>query len=137
VNGYLLDTNVLSALRRPNSYPRVESWLRSIPSSELRLSVITLGEIRGGIERKRRTDGVQATAIEAWYRQLLPFYGDKILGIDQAIAEKWGCLGINQPLSVADGLIAATALVHGLTLVTRNTPDFQPHGVKVLDPFGI
>jgi toxin FitB len=135
MSGYLLDTNVLSALRRPGSYPQVEAWLRAAAPETLRLSVITLGEVRAGIERKMRSDITQAKALEHWYRSLLPFYGDKILPIDLATAEKWGELGIHQPLSTADGLIAATALVHDLTIVTRNTSDFEPHGVRILNPF--
>lgn len=135
MSGHLLDTNVLSALRKPRLYPRVVAWLCSVPPASLRLSVITLGEVRVGIERKMLSDTAQAKALEHWYRSLLPFYGDKILAVDLATAERWGELGIRQPLSTADGLIAATALVHDLTLVTRNTSDFEPHGVRVLNPF--
>lgn len=135
MSGYLLDTNVLSALRRPATYPRVEAWLCSVTAETLRLSVITLGEVRAGIQRKLLSDVVQARALEQWYRSLLPAYGSKVLPIDLAIAEKWSELGVRQPLSTADGLIAATALVHDLILVTRNTSDFEPHGVRVLNPF--
>jgi len=135
MSGYLLDTNVLSALRRPRQFPQVVAWLGSAPPESLRISVVTMGEIRHGIERKLRADLEQGRALEQWYRGLLPHYGQQILAVDLAVAEKWGELGIQQPISTADGLIAATALVHDLTLATRNTSDFTPHGVRVIDPF--
>lgn len=135
MNGYLLDTNVLSALRRPQVFPQVADWIRSVAPASLRISVITLGEVRAGIERKIRSDVEQGRILELWYRGLLPFYGDKILPINLETAEKWGELGIHQPLSTADGLIAASALVHDLTLATRNVSDFGPHGVRVINPF--
>jgi toxin FitB len=131
MNGYLLDTNVLSALRRPRQFPQVVAWLGAAPPESLRISVVTMGEIRHGIERKLRTDLEQGRALEQWYRGLLPFYGERILPVDLAVAEKWGELGIQQPISTADGLIAATALTYDLTLATRNTSDFTPHGVTV------
>ena len=135
MSGYLLDTNVLSALRRPKVFPQVVAWLAAVAPESLRVSVVTMGEIRHGIERKLRADPEQGRALELWYRGLLPFYGDRILGVDLAVAEKWGELGIRQPISTADGLIAATALAHDLTLATRNVSDFTPHGVRVIDPF--
>ena len=81
------------------------------------------------------SDLEQGRVLESWYVSLLPFYGDKILPVDLEIAERWGQLGIRQPLAVADGLIAASALVHDFTLATRNTSDFEPHGVRVVNPF--
>lgn len=135
MSGYLLDTNVLSALRKPRLYPEVAAWVGSLPSSQIRVSVVTFGEIRRGIGLKTRTDPVQGKVLEQWYQRMLPFYGTKILGVDLAIAETWGTLGTQQPLAPADGWIVATALIHDLTLATRNTTDFQPHGVKVFNPF--
>jgi predicted nucleic acid-binding protein len=135
MNGYLLDTNVVSALRRPKQFPQIVAWLGSVPPESLRISVVTMGEIRHGIERKLRTDLEQGRALEQWYRGLLPFYGERILPVDLTVAEQWGELGIQQPTSTADGLIAATALTYDLTLATRNTSDFTPHGVRVIDPF--
>jgi toxin FitB len=131
----LLDTNVLSALRKPRLYPKVAAWLGSLPSSEIRVSVITFGEIRRGIELKTLADPSQGRVLDQWYRRMVPFYGTKILGIDLTIAETWGSLGTHQSLAPADGWIAATALVHDLTVATRNITDFQPHGVKVFNPF--
>lgn len=135
MNGYLLDTNVVSALRRPKVFPQVARWVRSLPDDCLWVSAISMGELRNGIERKLRFDLDQGRVLESWYETLLPFYGDKILPVDLEIAEMWGQLGIQQPLATADGLIAASALVHDFTLATRNTSDFEPHGVRVVNPF--
>ena len=111
MNGYLLDTNVVSALRRPKVFPQVARWVRSLPDDCMWVSVVSMGEVRNGIERKLRSDLEQGRVLESWYVSLLPFYGDKILPVDLEIAEKWGQLGILQPLAIADGLIAASALV--------------------------
>ncbi|PAW67782.1 MAG: hypothetical protein B9S38_11915 [Verrucomicrobiia bacterium Tous-C4TDCM] len=135
MNGYLLDTNVVSALRRPKVFPQVARWVRSLPDDCMWVSVISMGEVRNGIERKLRSDLEQGRVLESWYETLQPFYGDKILPVDLEIAERWGQLAIRQPLAIADGLIAASALVHDLTLATRNTSDFEPHGVRVVNPF--
>ena len=135
MSGYLLDTNVLSALRRPRQFPQVVAWLGSAPPESLRISVVTMGEIRHGIERKLRTDLEQGRALEQWYRGLLPHYGQQILAVDLAVTEKWGELGIQQPISTADGLIAATALVYDLTVVTRDLTDFKKARVKAVNPF--
>lgn len=102
----------------------------------LHLSCLTLGEIRVGIERLRPRDAVQATALEMWLLTLTPEYRDRVLPIDAAIAETWGRIrAAAGPLPITDGLIAATAKVHNLTVVTRNVRDFKRTGVPVLNPW--
>lgn len=104
--------------------------------TDVHLSVIVLGEIRRGIERKRhRNDIVQANALEAWLGRLEATFADRIVPVDAAVADFWGRLQVPGPRPVVDALIAATALVHGLTVVTRNVHDFTGTGVRVLAPF--
>jgi len=97
--------------------------------------VITLGEIKRGTERLRLHDPIRAIHLDRWLESLRLRYADRILPIDEAVALKWGDLGIRQPMPVADGLIAATVLHHGLTLVTRNVADFELNRVPVFNPF--
>lgn len=132
---YLLDTCVLSELRKPKSNPGVAEWMDGIEPDEVFLSVLTLGEIRRGIELRRAKDQAAARALERWLNGLEAHYADRILPITDAIADRWGRLSPNQPLPVTDGLIAATALEHKLTVVTRNTDDFLRSGANILDPF--
>lgn len=132
---YLLDTCVLSELRKPGCNPGVSAWIARIQPSEAFLSVLTLGEIRRGIELQRRKSPAAAAALERWLHGLEMHYGDRILPISGAVAGTWGRLAPHQPLPVSDGLIAATALEHKLTVVTRNVPDFRRSGVNVLNPF--
>jgi predicted nucleic acid-binding protein len=133
--GYLLDTCVLSELRKPGADPRVVAWMEGLPPAEAFLSVLTVGEIRRGIELHRAKDARAAGALERWLRGLETHYADRILPITADIADRWGRLAPNQPLRVTDGLIAATALVHGHTVVTRNVADFERAGVNLLNPF--
>ena len=102
---------------------------------ELYTSVLVIGEIRRGIELKRRTDAAQATALTLWLDKLRSGLGARILPVDERVAEVWGRLGIPDPVPVIDGLIAATAIVYGMTVVTRNVADLVRTGVVVLDPF--
>jgi predicted nucleic acid-binding protein len=132
---YLLDTNVLSELRKPQGNPNVRAWFEGVYSDALFLSVLVLGEIRQGVERLRRRDEAQAAVFEHWLNGLGRHYGERILPIDAAVAERWGRLNASDPLPVIDGLLAATAAVHSLTLVTRNTRDVQRSGVPLLNPF--
>ena len=132
---YLVDTNVVSEARRPDGNPRVKAWLASVPADDLYVSVLLIGEVRRGIERLRRRDTQQAAALETWLRTLQQAYVDRILPITAEIAEEWGHLNVPNPVPAIDGLMAATARVHGLTLVTRNTADFTPTGVRLLNPF--
>jgi hypothetical protein len=133
---FLLDTNVISEARKANGNSGVRSWLASVDGSHLFLSVLVIGEIRSGIERLRRRDAVQAQVYEAWLITLLQDYADRILPVTQDIAEEWGRLNSRDPIPVIDGLLAATARAHRLTVVTRNTTDLARTGVAVINPFG-
>jgi predicted nucleic acid-binding protein len=124
---YLIDTCVLSELRKPKIHPGVATWMAGIQPDE----------IRRGIELRRAKDPVAARALERWLLGLESHYGDRILPVTPAIADRWGRLSPTQPLPVTDGLIAATALEHKFTVVTRNTADFVRAGVGLLDPFKI
>ena len=134
--GYLIDTNVLSELRKG---ARIDSnvlrWFESVDVHEIYLSVLVLGEIRRGIELLRRRDAVAAERLEAWLCVVRDEAGDHILPITSEIADYWGRLGIPDPIPVVDGLLAATALHHNLTLVTRNVRDLARTGVTVINPF--
>jgi predicted nucleic acid-binding protein len=133
---YLLDTNVLSELRKPRADRHVRAWFDKVPASALYLSVLVIGEIRAGIERQRRRDTPgQAGVFERWLETLLRDYGDRLAPIDADVAEEWGRLNVPNPLPVVDGLLAATARVRGWTLVTRNARDLARSGVRLLDPF--
>lgn len=113
----------------------MKAWLRSRETDELFLSVLVLGEIRRGVERIRSADPVQAGAIEGWLDRLMASYGDRVLAVDGRVAEAWGRLSAIRPIPVEDGLMAATAMVHGLTFVTRNVIDVTGLGVPLLDPW--
>lgn len=133
---YLLDTNVLSELRKgPRADRGLQAWLSTVEEDDLYLSVLVLGELRRGIERVRHRDVVGARSLDAWQRQLRRRHADRILPVGREVAEAWGRLGVPDPIPVVDGLLAATALVHGLTVVTRNDGDFRPTGVPLLNPF--
>lgn len=133
---YLIDTNVLSELRKGRRCdPHVSRWFSSIPDEEVFLSVLAVGEIRRGIERIRRRDARSARVLDAWLRRLLAGHRDRILAVDEAIAEEWGGLNVPDPIPVVDGLMAATARVHGLTLATRNVKDVARTGVPCVNPF--
>jgi predicted nucleic acid-binding protein len=133
---YLIDTNVLSELRRKQPDARVVSWMRARPRPALFLSVLTLGEIRKGIERVE--EGVQKQTLVDWLEVELPHYFvGRLIGIDPHIADRWGRLMAHagRPLPAIDGLLAATALQHDLTLVTRNTKDFSALDVRLINPW--
>ena len=132
---YLLDTCVISELRKPHCDQGVATWMSGIQPDEAFLSVLILGEIRRGIELHRSKDARAAGALERWLLGLEVHYAERILPVTAAIADRWGRLSLNQPLPVSDGLIAATALEHKLTVVTRNAADFQRSGVNTLNPF--
>jgi predicted nucleic acid-binding protein len=133
---FLLDTNVISEIRkRDRVHPNVARWVNSTPVEEIGTSVIVLAEIRHGIELKRRRDPEQAVSLDRWFMQMRTKLADRVLPIDEPIAEAWALLGVPDPVPLIDGLLAATAKVHGLTLVTRNVTDIAPTGVSFLDPF--
>lgn len=132
---YLLDTNVISELRKTHPDPGVLAWFRGVRDEQLYLSVISIGEIRRGIERLRRKDAAQAGRLEKWLDGLLLTFDDHIVSIDARIADTWGGLNVPDPLPVLDGLLAATAVARGWTLVTRNVADIPVGRVPVLNPF--
>ena len=136
---FLLDTNVVSELRKPRRNPHVLSWLSVAPADGLYLSVVSVGEIAKGIVRLRREGAAQATpradALQAWLEGLLTDYSRRILDVDVAIATRWGRLCDLHPQFPTDMLIAATALDRGLTVATRNVLHFRGAGVPVVNPF--
>ena len=133
---YLIDTNIISEVRKgPRCDPNVASWYEKIEDASLYLSVLVIGEIRKGIERIRPKDNAQANAIEKWLQAVDKAFGERILPVDRAVANEWGRLNASRPLPVIDGLLAATAKTHRMTLVTRNTADIAGLDVYILNPF--
>lgn len=132
---YLLDTNVVSELRRPKPNDAVVRWFDSISSTELWLSVLVLGEIRMGVEQLARKDPDQAAVREKWLLDLADLFGERIVPVTAEVADLWGRLSVPDRLPAVDGLLAATAIVRGWTLVTRNTGDVVRTGVRLLNPF--
>ncbi len=133
---YLLDTNVVSELRkRDRCDENVAAWYTGISEDSVFLSVLTLGEIRKGIELIRHSDFRQAEALEGWLRNVEKYYKGRMLPIDERIADAWGQLHYIRNVPPIDGLLAATAKVHNLKLVTRNVPDVQGLGADVFNPF--
>lgn len=133
--GYLLDTNVVCETRRRDPHIGVMAFLSSISSSRAFLSVITVGELRRGVAAKRQSDPDAASPLQAWVDELQAHYVDQLLPVDLAVAQRWGDLTSPGAVPVIDALIAATALEHDLTVVTRNVKDFQRFGVALLDPW--
>ena len=131
----LLDTNVVSELRKRDPDRNVLAWYATVSSADLFLSVLTIGEIRLGTERLRRRDAAQAEIIEQWLRGLHAGYRDRLIDVDAAVAEEWGRMNAAGPLPVIDGLLAASAKIRGWTLVTRNVADLRGSGVSLLNPF--
>ncbi|WP_439404427.1 type II toxin-antitoxin system VapC family toxin [Bradyrhizobium sp. DASA03076] len=133
---FLVDTNVISEIRkRERADPNVIRWVSQTPAEEIGTSVLVLAEIRRGIESKRRNDLLQAKSLDRWFSQMRARLADRVIPIDETTAETWAILGIPNPLPLIDSLLAATAKVHGLTLVTRNITDIAATGVSLLDPF--
>ena len=139
MTGYLLDTNVPSEFSRAQPEPRVVQWLETLAEESLFLSAVTIGEIRRGLAML--PDGQRRTRLEAWFHDdLIVWFQDRILPVTRPIAERWGILDARsqlqgRQLNTADGMIAATALEHGLTLVTRNTRDFESLNVDLVNPW--
>ena len=136
---YLLDTNVVSELRRTRSgraHPRVAAWAAAVPGAELFVSVIVLQEIEIGVLLIERRDPAQGVVLRRWYEgTVLPGFQGRILPVDTATARRSASLNVPDPRPVRDGLIAATALVHGMVVVTRNIADFETTGAAVLNPW--
>jgi len=133
---YLLDTNVISETTRKRPSEQVLAWLRQVPDDALHVSVLTLGEVRRGVERlseRRRRE-----RLRVWLEhELREWFGRRVLSVDLAVAERWGRLlaEIRRPAPSIDSLLAATALHHELRLVTRNAPDFDYPGLEVVNPW--
>ena len=136
---YLLDTNVVSELRKAKSqksHPGVDAWARSVPASSMFISVITVLELEQGEMLIRRRDASQAKLLRAWIDSfVLPSFAGRILSIDLAVAQRCAALHVPNPRADRDSLIAATALVHDMTLVTRNVGDFTATGASILNPW--
>lgn len=135
---YLLDTTVVSEIRKSpqKADPHVRSWVASRAPSDLCLSAITILEIELGIARLSRRDHRQAAPLQAWFEDdLLPVFADRILPIDVAVARRAALMHVPDPRPERDALIAATAVVHDLTVVTRNVKDFEPLDVAIIDPW--
>jgi len=136
VKGFLIDTNVLSELRKgARADVNVRRWFEGIDETSIYLSVLVTGEIRRGIEAIRKRDPRAASTLERWLDNMMEAHSERVLPVDAATADAWGRLDARGSLPVVDGLLAATALVRGLTLVTRNVKDVVRTGVDVLDPF--
>lgn len=139
MSGFLLDTNVISELVRPKPEPKVTAWIEATNESLLYLSVLTLGEIRKGITFLRNSP--RRVVLEAWLgSDLAVRFANRILPVDESVADRWGRIAAvsaaeGSPLSVIDGLLAATALHYNLTLVSRNVKDFATTGVPLFNPW--
>jgi predicted nucleic acid-binding protein len=133
---WLIDTNIISEVRKGSRcHPGVAAWWNGIEDRDLFLSALTLGEIRKGIEAVRPRDPAKAAALQSWLADVAEAFGPRVLGVDRAVADAWGRMSAARPVPVVDALLAATAGVHGLVLVTRNTADVEGLGVRVLNPF--
>jgi predicted nucleic acid-binding protein len=133
---YLLDTNIISEVRKGERCdPHVSAWYASVADGDLFLSTLVIGEIRRGVELARPKDQPKAAALERWLRRVETAFDGRVLAIDSSVSDQWGRMSAIRPIPVIDGLMAATAAVHGLTLVTRNDRDIAGLGAVVLNPF--
>lgn len=136
MSGFLLDTNIVSEFRKAKRTDAgVRRWMAIHVDDELWLSVLVIGELRRGVELIRRRDNFAATALESWLDRLIDQYDDRILPVTTRIAVRWARITVPDPVPIIDGLLAATALEHELTLVTRNVSDVAATGVTSFNPF--
>jgi predicted nucleic acid-binding protein len=134
---YLIDTNVISEVRKGGKCdPNVAAWWESVDDADIYLSVLVLGEIRKGVERARPNDPAQAQALEKWLTTVAESFAERILPVDQAVADEWGRMSAKRPVSTVDALLAASAKVHGMTLATRNVSDVADLSADFVNPFG-
>ena len=133
---YLIDTNIISEVRKgARCDAQVSAWYASVADEDLFLSTLVLGEIRRGVELARPRDPGKAVALERWLREVEAAFVGRVLSVDNAVSDQWGRISAIRPLPAIDGLLAATALSHGLTLVTRNDRDVAGLGAMVFNPF--
>jgi toxin FitB len=133
---YLVDTNVISELRKgKRADAAVKAWFAAVDDEEIFLSVLTIGELRQGVERIRWRDPVAATRLDGWLARVVETHRDRLVPVDRLAAEEWGRMNVPDPAPVVDGLLAASAKSAGMTLVTRNVADIMRTGVDFVDPF--
>ena len=136
MKGFLLDTNVVSELRkRERASAQVRAWFQAHRTEEFWLSVLVVGELRRGVELVARRDHAAASALRAWLDSTVHDYSDRILPVTLAVSERWALLSVPDPIPVIDGLLAATAIEHHLTFATRNVTDVQSTGADLVNPF--
>jgi hypothetical protein len=135
--GYLLDTNVVSEVARPHPHQNVVTFLEAARVSQtlVCISVLTLGELRKGVASRRVRDAEGAARLARWVDEIEADFAERILSVDRAVARIWGELSASRPLPVVDTLIGATAIAHGLTLVTRNVRDMAVGGIDLVNPW--
>lgn len=132
---FLLDTNVISEVRKREPDPQVSTWLAQLRTEQISLSVLTIGELRRGISMLARKAPARARALGDWVSQLEQTYQDRILPVTAKVATRWGAINSARTFPAVDSLLAATAIEHGLTVATRNEKDFAETGVSVFNPF--
>jgi predicted nucleic acid-binding protein len=133
---FLLDTNVVSELRKgPKTHAGVSAWFAAVPGAAMYLSVLVLGELTRGIDLVRRRDRRAADGLDRWLEAIMTSHSGRIVGIDARVARRWGSLNVPNPLPAVDGLLAATALEYGMTIVSRNVKDLARTGVPIVNPF--
>jgi predicted nucleic acid-binding protein len=132
---FLPDTNIFSELRKPQPNAGVMRWFDAVAEDALYLSVLVLGELRHGAALKRRRDAASGANLVAWIDRVEALYRSRILRVDRRVVRVWAELGVPDPVPPIDGLLAATAISHDLTLVTRNTHDVARTGARILNPF--